>query len=181
MSVAAKMPENEIKSELGLAYVHAVASRLGCACQKSERQTDNMGVDLTLRFKGDFGQPIGYRSPVLDIQVKSTAVPLANDSQGRGIVFDGISQSVYDDFRDENRVVPAILVLFALPENPDDWLYLDEDQLLLKRCAYWVSLRGATGNMKRIFIPRTQLFCVDQLRDVILTTLAQRNELRYAN
>jgi hypothetical protein len=53
MTVIPKMPQNEIQSELSRAYIHAVVSRVGCACQWADRQTDNMGIDLTIRFKGD--------------------------------------------------------------------------------------------------------------------------------
>ncbi len=183
MGVTANMTENEIKSELSIADLHAVAARLGCACQKSERQTDNMGIDMTLRFKGVFDS-IGPRHIALDLQLKATSVPLEYDAKGRGIILDGLGRSVYEDFRDENRSPHAIVILFSLPNEADEWLSQSEESLLMRRCAYWVSLRGAeacVGESKRIFIPPTQLFCIDQLREVILTTLAKKGELRYAN
>lgn len=176
-----KMDENEIKSELSFVYVHAVASRLGCSCQKSDRQTDNMGIDLTLRFKGEF-QSIGPCTIALDVQLKSTSRPIEHDNNRRGIIVDGLGKNVYDDFSDETRTPHAILVLFVLPDNPEEWLTHTDEQLLLRRCAYWVSLRGAgpcPGNTKRIFIPESQIFNVEQLRENIFKPLANKGELRY--
>jgi len=175
------MPENEIKSELSVAYVHAVVSRLGCACQITGRSVDNMGIDLILKFRGTFDS-IGYRNITLDVQVKSTASTLKYDSQGR-IILDGTSSAVYNDFCEKNRSPSAIIILFVLPDNPDGWVHQDEEHLLMRRCAYWVSLWGAEEckkDTKRIFIPKTQLFCVEQLRDKILMILAKGEKLRYA-
>jgi hypothetical protein len=54
--------------------------------------------------------------------------------------------------------------------------------LILKKCAYWVSLRSAPeceGDTKRIFFPAGQLFTVDQLKSVILPTIAEEKEFHY--
>jgi hypothetical protein len=178
-----RMQINEIKSELSVAYIRAVAARLGCSFDESGRQADNMGIDLTLRLEGKFPES-DRRIVALDIQVKSTSSPLKYDPQGRGIILDGLSREVYENYSEVQRSPAGIIVLFVLPDNSNDWLCQDEERLLMRRCAYWVSLCGAeacTGDTKRIFIPESQIFCVDQLRDVIFMKLAKREELRYAN
>jgi hypothetical protein len=175
------MPQNEIKSELSSVYVHAVASMAGCACNRAERQTDNLGIDLTIRFKGDFPNlPISSRLVTFDVQLKSCS-HISSDEQNR-IVLDGLDKKHYDDYRDDRRTPPIFLILFVLPENPDEWLKLTEEELVLKKCAYWVSLRGAvecTTATKRVFFPKTQLFNVDQLQNEILPTLAEERDFLY--
>ncbi|MBF0141746.1 MAG: DUF4365 domain-containing protein [Magnetococcales bacterium] len=52
-----------------------------------------------------------------------------------------------------------------------DWFETTEDQLLLRHCGYWVSLRGEptmdnTTN-KTVTIPRNQLLTVDNLRSLM--------------
>jgi hypothetical protein len=49
----------------------------------------------------------------------------------------------------------------------------DEERLILRKCAYWVSLRGyaPTANQKRITIrvPRQNLFSVQNLKGIMDT------------
>jgi hypothetical protein len=47
----------------------------------------------------------------------------------------------YNDLR-INALVPRILVVVLVPENLADWLVQSEDELLMRHCGYWVSLRG---------------------------------------
>jgi hypothetical protein len=124
MGNTAEMPENEIKSELSRAYIHAVASRAGCACQWADRQTDNLGIDATIRFRGNFERLQNTnRLVTFDIQVKSTSQGIRYDGQGR-IIYDGLTKVRYDDYRDANRTIPLFLILFDLPENSVEWLTL---------------------------------------------------------
>jgi hypothetical protein len=175
------MPQNEIKSELSSVYVHAVASMAGCACNRAERQTDNLGIDLTIRFRGDFPNlPSPARLVTFDVQLKSGS-NISFDNQN-SIVLDGLDKKNYDDYRDDRRNPPIFLILFVLPENSDEWLKLTEEELVLKKCAYWVSLRGAaecTTATKRVFFPKKQLFNVAQLQNIILPTLAAEEEFLY--
>jgi hypothetical protein len=180
------MTQNEIQSELNRAYIHAAASRVCCACQWADRQTDNFGIDLTIRFKGDISTLQGLKvsqTVVFDVQLKSCSQSVQYDKQDR-IIFDGLKKSCYDDLRNDNRNPSAFLILFILPENPDEWLKLDEESLILQKCAYWVSLRGAPKCdtvTKRIFFPKKQLFNMEQLANHILPTLATEKEFYYVS
>lgn len=61
----------------------------------------------------------------------------------------------------------------TVPEQSKDWLQQTEAELCLKRCAYWISLKGAapTDNKETvtISIARTNIFSTDAL-----TTIMQR-------
>lgn len=60
-----------------------------------------------------------------------------------------------------------------MPEKVEEWLQQSETELCLKRCAYWVSLRGqperTNQNKVTVHIPRTNVFSVNAL-----TTLMQQ-------
>lgn len=64
-------------------------------------------------------------------------------------------------------VNPRILIVVLLPNDETEWMSHSEDELVLRRCGYWLSLRGqpATENSTNVTVklPRTQLFDVDQL------------------
>ena len=55
--------------------------------------------------------------------------------------------------------VPRVLVIVLVPDNVSDWLLHSEDQLVLRRCGYWLSLRSAVAMPNttkiRVKIPRT--------------------------
>lgn len=48
----------------------------------------------------------------------------------------------YDLLRGPTQV-PRLLVVLALPEDAADWLHISSEELIMRRCAYWVSLAGA--------------------------------------
>lgn len=65
--------------------------------------------------------------------------------------------------------VPRILVLVHVPPEPEDWFSCDPEQIIMRRCAYWMSLAGqaAVENVAavRIHVPTAQIFDVEALRE----------------
>ena len=68
---------------------------------------------------------------------------------------------------------PLLLVVVLVPPNVEDWLQQTETELCLKRCAYWVSLRGQPQSTNQttvtVNLPRQNIFSVEALK-----TLMQR-------
>jgi hypothetical protein len=83
-----------------------------------------------------------------------------------------LSEKTYNDLRGDDVHVPRILVVVFVPDAIDLWLEQSEERLLMKHCAYWVSLRDApeTTNSTSVTVqlPRTNLFTVDALKDMML-------------
>lgn len=77
----------------------------------------------------------------------------------------------YDDLRDEQVEVKRILVVVLVPENLTEYLVEGEQQLAMRRCGYWLNLRGfpptdnTTGQTVRI--SRTQRFTVESLQGIM--------------
>jgi hypothetical protein len=73
-------------------------------------------------------------------------------------------------------LVPRILIVVVMLPNIEDWLGHDETKLALKRCGYWLSLRGfsetANTSSVRVRIPRRQGFHAQAL-DQIFRRLAE--------
>ena len=76
----------------------------------------------------------------------------------------------YDDLRRET-LVPLILVVLVLPEDPAQWLELTEEGMISRRCAYWTCLRGRpeTRNARTVSIrlSRSRLFSVEQVQEIM--------------
>jgi hypothetical protein len=116
------------------------------------------GIDLTLNdIVTVLGQWIesGYK---LDVQAKSTTLASLDSGHVR---YDLEAQS-YNMLRYLHAPSPRLLVVLILPEDENEWLTLTEDELRLRRCAYWMNLKGrrAVPNRRsvRLRVPRTQLF-----------------------
>jgi hypothetical protein len=67
----------------------------------------------------------------------------------------------YNDLRAPCHV-PRLLVVVCVPADVDAWLTATPEALVLRRCAYWRSLRGLppadTETRKTVHIPRSQRF-----------------------
>jgi hypothetical protein len=61
--------------------------------------------------------------------------------------------------------VPRILVVVLVPENLVDWLVQSEDELSMRHCGYWVSLRGQPETVNAttvtVELPRSNQFTVE--------------------
>lgn len=81
--------------------------------------------------------------------------------RARGVVYD-LDVRAYNLLRLETVYRPCYLVLLVLPEDESRWLTQSVDELVLRRCAYGISLRGAsvTSNVQtiRITIPQSDVF-----------------------
>ncbi len=156
------MDINAQKEEFSHAYVLAVAAVSGFCWSK--QSTDDDSIDLTIHQKGGGGT---IRSPRLDLQLKCHAAVTPTE-----VLFQyPVKIKNYDDLRPENVMTPRILVVVLVPDDPADWLSHSEEELAIRRCGYWVSLRGMpeTTNTSTVTlnIPRMQLFNPDGLRSIM--------------
>lgn len=176
MVVAPLTPEN-IESELSYAYLHAVASKAGVCCEVAGRHEDNAGVDARLVGWGPFPNG-GWRQEVdLKIQLKATVKQPATVQDSLSYSLSGIPR--YDDLRSQAVATPRILVVLFLPDRAENWITHTDDALLLHRCAYWVSLRGAKSSTNKtaqtIYLPKAQRFDADGLTSLMASL--SRNEI----
>lgn len=154
------LSSQNVESELSYAYIHAIASVAGVGCSVGTRHEDNAGVDAKLVGWGPFPGG-GYRTEVdIKVQLKATVKQPTLVGDCFSYYFSGIKQ--YDDLRSAAVSTPRILVVLFLPTDPAEWMSHTEDALLLRRCAYWVSLRNApassNGTGQTVYIPKKQKF-----------------------
>ena len=174
------MTENDIMAELSYAYLHAVAARAGFGCQAGSRIDDGASVDALLRVNEKIAPDSVLWNFPIEVQLKATKQVLTEINGRYSYFFQGIKR--YDKLRDPGSPLPKLLVVLLLPDDPTQWLTLDENSLISRRCAYWVSLEGAPASDnetgKTIAIPRSQVLTVDALRDVALR-LSRQEDLLY--
>ncbi len=159
-----------IESELSYAYLHAVASQAGMACRECNRHEDNNGIDAQLTAWLPFVNANTLTEVDIKVQLKATIVEPHDDGQNYDYRLQGANR--YNDLRSETIGIARILIVLFLPRTATDWLHHSPNQLALRRCSYWQSLRGApeiNADSALIKLPKAQAFSSDAL-----TQLAQR-------
>ncbi|MFN8711331.1 MAG: DUF4365 domain-containing protein [Bacteroidota bacterium] len=150
---------NLVKSELSVAYVHAVAAKCGISLDHPKIDTDS--VDVKLKMKTPSGR---LKTSEIDLQLKATSSTLLNPGD-ESFAFD-LSIKNYNDLRSD-RHTPILLVILRLPADEKEWLLQSQEQLIMQKCAYWYNLKGNperhNHSQVRINVPLSQVFSPEQL------------------
>ena len=170
----------DIEAQLSYAYLHAVASHAGIACQEARRSLDNAGVDATLHLIKNFGPTAKLTEISLHIQLKATVTPPSRKNGGLSYFLRETEH--YDRLRSDSSLPPRLLAVLFLPPNHLEWLTHSPDQLVLARAAYWVSLLDAPTTENRsgqtIYLPESQPLSPVGLHD-LFRRVAHQERLRY--
>ena len=168
-----------VESELSYAYLHAVAAKAGMSCRDGNRHEDNNGVDAQLTA---WLPPVDVNILTevdIKIQLKATIADPGDD--GTNFLYRLTGANRYNDLRSETIGIARVLVVLFLPKNVVEWLDHKPEQLVLRRCAYWQSLRGAPqieSDSAVIKLPKTQHFSPEGLTQLV-GRLARRDFPRY--
>ncbi len=176
------LTELNIEAELSYAYLHAVASKAGFACEYTTRHMDSQAVDAIVREDGRFLAPDSVLgSFAAHLQLKATRQRLREINARWSF---SLPLHQYNRLRASHIKNPRILVVMQLPPNPEEWLQHSEESLVAKQCAYWVSLRGAppSDNEKEqtVYVPRSQLLSPAGLT-ALMTRFSRREVILYAS
>ena len=155
------------------AYVQAIAARAGLL---SSRPEPDYGIDLSLRTVGVHDGHHSDTSFQLDLQLKSTTRANVTESDVR---YD-LEVDTYEYLRTPDTFCPRILVVLVLPAAEDEWLSQSHNELAIRHCAYWLSLKGypattATSTV-RLAIPLANAFSMQAVQD-LLRRIKERREL----
>lgn len=166
------LTDQNIESELSYAYLHAIASRGWIICESAGRHTDEAGVDAVLRVKGMLDLDSILTQFTVDVQLKATKkIPIEQNERYSY----SIKVKNYNELRSTNTGAPHLLVVLYLPADANTWLDHSEECLVTRRCAYWVSLRGAPEtdqDSKTVYIPKSNVLSVESLR-VLMTRFSK--------
>jgi hypothetical protein len=139
---------------LSRAYAQAVAAGAGYSTAVPDFDRDS--VDLTIAAAGE-------ARPRIDLQLKATKNLVLNNGE---YVF-SLSIKNYNDLRAKTQT-PRLLVVLDMPDDGAKWISITERRLLLRRCAYWLSLRGFAesdnATSVSVKIPQANRFDVKSLK-----------------
>ena len=148
------LPLTLAQEQFSKAFILSIASLAGCGAAVPEPDIDSIDWTLSCRLP---------RRPKLDLQVKSLR---AASGDGDHVPYP-LKRKNYDDLSLPELLAPRLLVLVLMPEDPAFWLQCSPDQLVLRHCAYWLSLAGAPATDNEwsvtVQVPRANLFTVEGL------------------
>jgi hypothetical protein len=143
---------------LSRSYAYVVAKLAGYAT--AEYDMDRDGVDFRIQASGDM-------RPAIELQLKAT-INLGDPRDGYFRF--PLKVRNYDLLRIETQT-PRLLLLLDLPSDKRDWVTITADELVIRRRAYWVNLKGYEETTNRtsvtVPIPKGNLFNVESLRDLM--------------
>ena len=158
-----KLFEAHIKEELSKSYASAISAAAGINCQFYGRDYGQDGVFLDVKY---YAERKSYRQTgfAIDFQLKATV----NATAKNGLFLYDLEKKNYLDLIDTGVGRVRILLLYILPKDKNEWLNVTSSETVLKRCAYWCSLRGlpVVNNKEkvRIKIPASQMLTVEELK-----------------
>lgn len=142
----------------GDAFLLAVAGAAGCAV--SLRRPDDDSIDWTLSCRLS-------RRPKLDVQMKTWT---GDDESGEEMRYP-LKRKNYNDLILTDVLSPRVLILVTLPRDISDWIVLSPQQLILRRCGYWVSLAGQptsdNDTSVTVSVPRVNVLTIEALQGLM--------------
>ena len=157
------VPQSQRQEALSRAYVRAVAAQAGVTCADLFQ---DYGADMILRDVAQREHNFVDDGPQVDLQLKSTTRAEVHEAE---VSYD-LDVRAYNWLR-QQVYRPCILVLLVLPEDEAQWLSQSTEELVLRRCSYWLNLRGAvpTTNQRtiRIKLPRANVFSSAAVRRLL--------------
>lgn len=143
------------------AYLYAVASAAGCTLAKPN--PDLFSVDWTITSPEKFLRWF----PSVDVQLKCTSAVAANNGHFRY----PLPVKNHTELQGDRYGNPRILVMVRVPEDVDYWLQQSEEQLIMRHCGYWVSLReeaeSANTDNVTVRVPQGNQFTVEALASMM--------------
>ena len=154
------LPSEGREEALSKAYAHGVAAAAGYTT--AEYDYDRVGTDLLV-------QGGGRLSPMLALQLKATINLRPLRSMGGQVFGFQLDGDTYERLRAPSQV-PRLLVVLDMPQTEGEWITITTEELVLRRCAYWLNLHGfpqVVANRPTVHIPKSQVFDVAGLQGLM--------------
>lgn len=150
------LSDNDRKEQLSLAYLKVLAAYCGYTWSVPNLDRDSVDIEVWSR-SSRFGS--------VRFQLKATSSP---DWTGEGLRF----QLKAKNFNELSAIsqTPRLLAVMVLPHDMAQCLNVDHDRLVLRRCMWWLSLKGRAPTEQgsvQVTLPSANLLNPDALRDLI--------------
>lgn len=160
------MDKGKIKEDLSICYLKTIATINGIALERIEHDEDSIDVVIKkliyLHNGGKFNSQIS-------VQLKTTS-SVSQYNIGNTEISYLLKAKNYNDLC-APASMPSMLALLILPENEDEWIAWNPEELMIKGKMFWVSFQGneETKNVGNITvkIPKENVLNVTTISTLI--------------
>lgn len=131
------MDIERIKEDLSICYLKTIAAVNGVALEQNYHDEDSTDVVIKKFLELEGG--LKFNSQI-SVQLKSTS-SLSQYSIGENEITYKLKVKNYNDLCAVSAM-PSMLALFILPENSDEWVGWNEEELILKGQMFWLGLQN---------------------------------------
>ncbi len=167
------MDTNTKKEEFSYGYLKMIGAKSGLAIENHGRSIDNQGIDIQIVYAGKIGN---IHTPRIDAQVKCTS----QDIEKEDYINFSLDIKTYEILRNKFVYVPIILIVVLVPIDLDEWIDINSERTISKKCAYWIFLTGypTSDNQKSITvkIPKINLITPESLSNIIKQEAEKRRK-----
>lgn len=135
MLVLVPVDINKRKEQFNVAYIDAIAAKVGLKHLRAD--VDDDSVDVTLEGRNYTGK---LRNPQIQLQLKCTSRSVVSISDN--CIKFSLKKKNYDDLRADNVLSPRYLVVMIVPEDISNWVIHHEDCMALHHSCYWISIKN---------------------------------------
>ncbi|GHV28798.1 hypothetical protein FACS1894167_06810 [Synergistales bacterium] len=128
------MIDTKRKEELSKSYLNAVCAVKGIAMEVQGHDDDGIDVILQKSIHRKDGHPYNAR---IGVQLKSTTIAL---KQAKGKISYPLEKKNYDDLRRPATIKPYLFLLI-LPKDEKEWIQQSVEELIIRKCMYWIDLK----------------------------------------
>ncbi len=153
---------NIMKEQFSIAFCRALA-----ACAGMNFSKDDYDTGLDGAFKSVSRRPNGEYYPdgaQIEFQAKSTSTFVIEEEV---LIYD-LEAKNYRDLILTDIAWPRILIVYLLPSDQEQWMTINDDDIIMRYGAYWYSLRGLEDrdniSTVRVRIPLTNKLTPDELK-----------------
>jgi hypothetical protein len=158
------------QEQLSLAVLHATCAKAGFGFKVSGRIQDNWGWDA----EADVFERLAPASILTEFKIKFQAKATRQQlilNEGRYSY--SMEVAHYNRLRAAGSSdAPTYLVIFQMPANEPEWFEATPEQLVLRHCLRYVSLRNAPETAKEsktVYVPEANILSPEALRSLART------------
>ena len=157
---------NSIKEKFSIAYLHAINAKVNFALNKSDNDFDGLCIDYEI-----INKPVGLGRSVAS-EMNEIKIQLKGVSKSSTTMLRETGTEI--EYNITNAIIPIgvfYLIVVILPEEEalDTWLEHTPEQLVLRKCAYFLRIVN-TLNPGFVKIPKSNLLTPTSLPTLFLSS-----------
>lgn len=131
-----QMIDTKRKEELSKSYLNAICAYVGIAFEEQFHDDDSIDAIIKKQIMRTDGLKF---NAIIGVQLKSTSQNVIEDEHS---IHYCLTMKNYNDLRGPAST-PLILCVLFLPSDESQWLTHSVDELIIRKCMYWISLYNA--------------------------------------